>query len=539
MISLFLKDVAEKRNLHVKDDVSLKTLIELMNKNQQGVIVLLDGNKPTGILTERDIAEIVFNGVSLDDMAGKYAHKEVITTRGDRSIGYGLNLMIENNIRRIVVISKKGDFVGVVTQKNMLRHLEEDFYRATIRVKHILERSINLISVKPEEPIYEALRKIVQNKISAVPVIHNKKAVGVITEKDIIELARKNVSLKSEVNKFIIRQAVTVSLDTTLVDVVKTMNNNNIRRVVVEDSKGAVVGMITLRDVLKNLEGGYSDFLEMKLKYTKEILNLLPEMLLEVSDTGKEHLIIWANEKFLNKHSRKVIDRPITSFIPVKTWEKIYNNLLRSSKIEEVRFKKGKDVYEVSGFFIKTDGKLEKGRIHLIARDITDDIRLLTTDTLTGIYNRRFINEFLINEIERSKRMNKRFSIAMLDIDDFKKLNDTYGHMAGDAVLKFMSNLIAESLRKSDIVGRYGGEEFIIIMPETDMKVSGLVSERVRKKIEDGAIPLSKKKSVNITASFGIASFPDDGISSDDLLITADDRLYKAKKEGKNKVCSE
>ncbi|MBI3592107.1 MAG: GGDEF domain-containing protein [Nitrospirae bacterium] len=538
MISLLLESIVEKKNLYIKKNSSLRDLIDLMNKNQKGVVVVLDGKRPVGILTERDLIEILFNEVDLDERADKYTRKTLITTKGDRTIGHALNLMLENNIRRMIVVDDENNFLGIITQKDMLRHLEEDFYRSTIRVKQILEKLRLLVSASPDNTLHEVLKRMFKNKISAVPIVEGGKAVGIITEKDIIKLAGKRVSLEKNVSRYMSRPVITSGLETPLVAVVKVMNDSIIRRVVIEDKAGSAIGIVTIRDVLKSLEGDYSEFLERKLKHAKDVLNLLPEMLIEVSDTGKEHLVIWANEKAINRFGKKILDRPITEFIPAKTWEKVYSILYKSHKIEDVRFKKNDEVYELSGFFIKTDGKLERGRTHLIVMDITEDIKLSTTDPLTGLYNRRFTNEVLMKEIERSKRLNKKFSIVICDLDDFKRLNDNYGHLSGDEVLRSIAKLMTENTRKLDIVGRYGGEEFVIIMPETARGISFHVSDRLRDKIEHKEITLSKRRKVKITASFGIATIPEDGMSPDDLLITADDRLYKAKREGKNKVVS-
>ena len=128
MLNLLLKNIAQKKDLIVYADSSLRDATELMNRNGRGVVVVLDDKKATGILTERDIVKFLHKGIDLDTKVTGLAEKKLVITRGDRTVGYALNLMIENNIRRIVVTDGfLEEFVGIVTQQDLLKYLEEDF----------------------------------------------------------------------------------------------------------------------------------------------------------------------------------------------------------------------------------------------------------------------------------------------------------------------------------------------------------------------------------------------------------------------------
>ncbi|MBI5055758.1 MAG: diguanylate cyclase [Nitrospirae bacterium] len=536
LLTLLLKTIAQKDNLCIQCDGTLKDLISLMNVNKKGVVVILNENKAVGILTERDVVEILYNGVDMSSRIDCHSKRPLVVTKGDRTIGYALNLTLENNIRRVIVADDEGNFLGIVTQQDLLKYLEEDFYRLTIKVKHILKKTGSLISVSPDTTLNIVLQQMIQHKISAVPVIKDNKALGIVTEKDILKLTCENVSLKDHVGKYMSSPVETVNLDTPLAEIVEVMNYEGIRRVVVVDKDGAAVNIVTIRDVMENLEGDYNRFIEGKLKTAREILNLLPEMLIEVVDVGSEHLVIWANDKVIGKFGKEILDKPVTNFIPKENWERISATLNKLHKIERIKFKKEDRIFELSGFLLKTFGDNEQGRYQLIMRDITEDIKLSTVDPLTNIYNRRFINGFLMKEIERCKRTNSHFSIVISDIDDFKIINDTYGHLAGDLALKAVSQIIVDTVRNLDVVGRYGGDEFMIILPETSSDIASYVIDRLRCKIENLEISLPKGLAAKITCSFGIATFPDDGTGSDDLLVTADERLYKAKSMGKNKI---
>lgn len=138
-----------------------------------------------------------------------------------------------------------------------------------------------------------------------------------------------------------------------------------------------------------------------------------------------------------------------------------------------------------------------------------------------------------------SRRSHSEFSVTITDVDDFKKINDMYGHSSGDVVLKEIVRGIISCIRKYDTVGRYGGEEFLIIMPGANKHAAVNVVDRIRRNVEKHEIELTEGAKVTVTASFGIASFKEDGNSPDDLLVKADERLYKAKRAGKNRVVFE
>jgi len=153
-------------------------------------------------------------------------------------------------------------------------------------------------------------------------------------------------------------------------------------------------------------------------------------------------------------------------------------------------------------------------------------------DELTRIHNRRYILEALTNEYVRSKRSNIPFSVAILDIDNFKYYNDSFGHLVGDKVLVEVGKLIKDSVRQMDLAGRYGGDEFIILFPETVESSAVVIAERVRRKIQESAL-----KYAPIRVSIGVACSSGKG-SLDEVITLADKALYRAKAIGRNKVCA-
>lgn len=157
--------------------------------------------------------------------------------------------------------------------------------------------------------------------------------------------------------------------------------------------------------------------------------------------------------------------------------------------------------------------------------------KLSSTDMLTGIFNRRKIEELLNIEILRSRRHQRNLSIIMLDIDHFKHINDNFGHHAGDIVLQQVVNVIKNTLRQSDMFGRYGGEEFLIVCPETSQDEAMIVAEKVRSAVDDFKFDVVEHK----TISLGVSEFSYED-TLEELVKKADTALYLSKAEGRNRV---
>ncbi len=157
------------------------------------------------------------------------------------------------------------------------------------------------------------------------------------------------------------------------------------------------------------------------------------------------------------------------------------------------------------------------------------------TDPLTGLYNRRFFDDALTREIAAAQRRRTPFSVAMLDIDHFKNVNDTWGHDAGDAVLQALARMLTKGVRGSDIAARYGGEEFALLLPDTTIAVAAERADVLRRELEAQPIDYEGRR-IPITASFGIAQYGARASEPAAIMKAADDAMYAAKGAGRNKV---
>jgi diguanylate cyclase (GGDEF)-like protein len=162
---------------------------------------------------------------------------------------------------------------------------------------------------------------------------------------------------------------------------------------------------------------------------------------------------------------------------------------------------------------------------------------LSITDSLTQTLSRRYFLERFEDEIRRCQDFNLKFSFLMVDIDHFKKCNDSYGHLVGDAVIKEIARTIKQNIRQIDLLGRYGGEEFSVLLTETDRQGAFFAAERIRKNIEENQIEAYDER-LALTVSIGISCFPEDAKTSQGLIDKSDCALYHAKQTGRNRICS-
>lgn len=209
---------------------------------------------------------------------------------------------------------------------------------------------------------------------------------------------------------------------------------------------------------------------------------------------------------------------------------------------EEVAFNFSDDVLDeiqqniqdiIENFDVPEDNKLDVIRKINFMYSRTKELSI--TDALTGLYNRRHFETSADREFLRAVRYKNNLTFAIIDIDFFKKINDTYGHLCGDKILKDVAFIINDSFRKTDMVFRYGGEEFVVILTETDSQGAQIPLERLRERIANSEFTFKTQK-LNVTISIGYASNLDDAEDAVELFSFADDALYKAKESGRNRI---
>ncbi len=522
-----LKAIANKGQSRIPVDRTIEDAIAQMMATKTGVVVFIEDEKPVGVLTERDIVSFLHSGISLQSPLSAVKHPPLTVTE-DKTLLFGLNMLIGNDFRRIIVVDHQGNFFGVVTQEDLISHLEGELFKRDARIMDIISSRQPLRTVSTGDSLSAALRVMMSHKVGSVFVTEKEKVVGIITERDMIRIANSKTTLSDRVGSVMSHPVVSASIDSSVADVLGIMKTHNIRRVLINYNDGTPFRVISNRDILRNLENSYLEFLNRKIRHARDILDFLPEIIVEVIDVSGEQVIQWCNRKTQQAFDRDMVNLPITSLIPEESWATVYPAIIGQGKIEKARIDIGDKIFELSASYMKMQ---REGIIQAILIDVTSEVYMSTRDFLTGVYNRRKFDEILDAEIERAKRYAHILSIGILDIDHFKAVNDTQGHQAGDTVLQELTALVVQNIREVDYLARYGGEEFVLLSPHTDLAGMHRLAEKLRRTVEATVFHGQSR----ITISLGIAQFAP-GETKAMLIERADAALYRAKAKGRNRV---
>ena len=455
-------------------------------------------------------------------------------------------------------------------------------------IENIAKQPDRLLAVKENATITEAAKKMTENHIGCLVVFdENDKFVGVITERDMLaNVLTKSLSPDDViVNDIMTTNAISCTLDTAISDVEQLMAGHKIRHIPIIDN-GAPIGMVSSRDViayqltrneamktaaeqltmlttqLKSLD--FDDVIELAINQVPQTFHADWAVLcLKQNDTSNpmvhrkacplsENYLLQPdgpaqfskNEQVsygkICRYCTNIDAQPPAIMIPISIHDqpaehpdsnlkstgflcmcRLETSLLGSEELQ---------LYKASLLSEVLSAGLTNAKLYQNYQQARRDSQ---TDPLTGVGTRRVLEKVLAAEYARAARYNRPFSIAIVDIDNFKQINDQTGHAAGDKALKNLAKIMTDTSRSADIVTRYGGDEFVLLMPETEMHNAARILERIRRQAKTISIP----KFRNVTISCGLAQWngsPDDTPLS--ILKRADAALYQAKNEGRNKV---
>jgi len=364
-----LKDIATKKNITISHTLSIKDAMKVMCENKNGSVVLLNNNHPVGILTESDIINCFTNKIDFNSSAFSICKKNIITANEDRPLEFSFDILEKNNIRRLILLDKLGKYSGVVLQEDLFNYVEEDVYKEDLKIYNIVDKSISLVTVEINDTLKTVLDKMRKYKIGSLLVLHDSQCVGIVTEKDILKLTYNEVDTTNKVSLHMTSPVVTIKEDVCVTDAIDIMRIKNIRRIVIVDGNNALVSLLTNRDILKHIKGNYTRILQTKIKNAQEIMNFLPEPIIEIYYSNEKDLIYWMNTQAQNIFGKNLIDKSVLEIVSQEDWQYIKTLLQDAYIIKDFVLKIKHKTYEISGTLSKN---MKTNYMKLIFKDVTN-----------------------------------------------------------------------------------------------------------------------------------------------------------------------
>jgi diguanylate cyclase (GGDEF)-like protein len=348
----------------LSDKNTIKESIDLIRSSESGLGVFTNGLKPKAVLSESDVIRALAVENSIHTLAYPFSTENPIVINENRSKEYALKLMISSNVKRVPVCGDSGDIVGILTQDILLKELDIDSQIKPLSAINIIGARKAILG-ESEDSVETILNLMSKYKIGMIPLLENGKAVGVLTESDIL-MCSSNSSLKTTKAKDIMRSPIKgVDELATIDSIIESFEKDGVKHLVVFSRDGRIIGVISKRDVLKHLQQNYLSLVEQKDLNTKNTLNTFVYPLLEVSKSNDELIIKWSNSATIELFKSSLIDTPLKD---------IFDEKLYSVVIEQ---KSGSSFFKKNGFVFDVKCSTIDGDDFLIAMyDITDTYNL-------------------------------------------------------------------------------------------------------------------------------------------------------------------
>lgn len=563
-MSIAVRDIMTAAAITVEPDAFAEEAVSLMRKRRVSCVVIAERNLPVGVFTERNLVScadqrIDFSAVRISSLMSS----PVQTAPSSITVYDAFNFFASKKIRHLVIVNAKGAPASVLTLSDLIAHLGIEYFVEVKKVSKIMNRAV--VSVPLGSPLMHALAKMAGQRMSCIFVEQDHLPIGIITERDMTRLIYEKRPLAfMTVDEVMSSPIKSIPSDAPLHEAIRLMQRHKCRRLGVTGRDGTLTGLITQSDIIKGAEGRYTESLrdvvrekEQQLQealrnfweksvYLDNIMRSSTDSAIIATDLDltikyfnpvAEHLMGHAAQDMIGQnleevHAREEImpNRLHRALTAVKRRGEYHFSIERPGNGHPIALE-----CRVSGIWDREQSIV--GYV-LTMRDVTERKRLeeqlkmaATIDKLTGIYNRQTLDDFLSREIARAHRYKTPLSLVMADIDHFKSINDSYGHQVGDQVLRDVADALRSSIRLSDLPGRWGGEEFMIIAPQTIQTSARTLAEKLRKVIELRSFPHGEP----VTVSFGVAEMKArDTLES--LIRRADEALYAAKHHGRNRV---
>jgi len=371
---MFLKNFIKPIKDTITINATIQDAVDLMSKNKLHRVVIIENKRAIALITEKDIVELFKNNIDFTNLAVDYGEKDLITLHSTRFIQYALTIMVDNNIRKIIVINSKNEYVGCVEQEQIVYHFEKELHSTHANIEHLCNSSNLAIIIDENKTLQYALNKMSNCRVTSLLIARDGKAIGIISESDIVSLAQRHIKQKEPISKFMHSPIITIKVSKNIGQMIELMKTSNIRRIVVKTKECDIYHIINSKDLANNLKGNYTQFLESKLFDTRDTFNTLSESIIELIDLDDEQVIYWTNS--ITKENFNInIDDNITKIIPKKLWNLILNTLLENNFVLQIIQIENK-YFNLKGHY---GTLLENNIIKLFLYDITDIANLNNT----------------------------------------------------------------------------------------------------------------------------------------------------------------
>lgn len=530
-----------------------------MVEAQCSSILVEDKGKIVGIWTEHDALAVDLSVRESGQLPISLSMSSPVKTiHIDTRIGEAALRFRRENVRHFLVIDDSGEPKGIVSQSDVVINQGVEYYIALRDVKSVFSRKLLIL---PSTMLSaQAIQEMQQGNFDAIVVEGPEGGHGILTERDVVRLigsGRPAVTV-GELATF---PLISIPASSSLYQARKQFVENNIRHLGVSDDDGKLLGLISFADILTNIESEYIRELEEALKERDERLAISTKHLRLAAKvfestfeaifvTDADQLIESVNPAFTmitGYQAHQVIGKKASILASGRHdgvfYESMYKALALTGHWQGEIWNRRSDgeiyVEWININVVKDDAGIISNYVAVFS-DIThrkaEEERLsflAQHDALTSLPNRLLLEDRLLHAISHAQRNNKKLAVIFLDLVDFKKVNDSVGHHAGDQLLQIVAQKLSACVRAEDTVARLGGDEFVVLLEEISAEDN--ISLIVTKILDTVSRPvILEGRQVSVGSSIGISVYPDDGQEADDLMRNADAAMYKAKMQGGN-----
>ncbi|MCB5211863.1 EAL domain-containing protein [Rheinheimera aquimaris] len=555
--------VALKQLVCCGSDQTVRDAAILMRRHSISSVLIVapDNGRVCGIWTAADTRKLDFgNPGTADTLLLNVMSSPVRSVKNSSRLSSAAGTMLQHGIRRLLVEDPSGKPVGLLTQSDIVRQQRIEFYLQFRDVSSCINKEP--LHLQASLPLSDAVVQMHQHDADAAVVQFGNGEQGILTEQDLIGFLTQ-YDTNPAVAMLATTPLISISANTTLLQAVRLLTDNQLRHVAVRQDN-RLIGLLSFNDILRNVEYAYVDQLrtalmarDVALRTSADYLRLAHKVIDASLDgimiTDHNGIIQSVNPSFCNITGYSLQEvlgqspRLLSSGLhQTEFYRDMWQVLLQHGHWQGEIWNKRKNGELYPQWLTITAIRNEQQQISQFAAifsDITERKQqeqkihqLAYIDELTGLANRRMFFDRLQLSLANAHRHNHQLAVLFLDLDLFKRINDTLGHQAGDQALKEVARRISETVREGESVARLGGDEFTILLPEiSQTDPLECLARRLIKQIEKPVRLLDQE--FFLTTSIGIAVYPQDGVNAEQLVKHADVAMYQAKNSGRNQYC--